>query len=68
MVKSFVPSMSRTCKGLSFSPKQHVGGHWVMLAAQSTGDDERVLTNEECDVLNLPYGTTLVGEMSDRLS
>ena len=34
--------------------------------ASSTSDEERELTNEECEVLNLPYGTKLIGDMSDR--
>lgn len=29
--------------------------------------EERLLTNEECDILNLPRGSKLVGEMSDMM-
>jgi hypothetical protein len=36
------------------------------MAAGTPDDEERELTNEECEILNLPYGTKLIGEMSDR--
>ena len=30
-------------------------------------DQERELSNEECDILNLPYGTKIIGDLSERL-
>ena len=39
---------------------------FLCMATGSSADEERELTNEECEVLNLPYGTKLIGEMSDR--
>jgi hypothetical protein len=66
LVSSFGPSKLRFSEG-SFANKQ-LCDKWTLRASVSEGDEERVLTNEECDVLNLPYGTTLIGEMSDRLN
>jgi hypothetical protein len=64
LVNSFRPSRLKIYEG-SFATK-HVGKKWVLRSSPSKGDEERALTNEECDVLNLPYGTTLIGDMSDR--
>lgn len=48
--------------------KSRVASCTRMLPSMSVGnaDEERELTNEECEILNLPYGTKLIGEMSDR--
>ena len=64
LVNSFGLLKLRFSEG-SFANRQ-VGEKSVLRASVSKGDEERALTNEECDVLNLPYGTTLIGEMSDR--
>ncbi len=64
LVNSFKPSRLRIYEG-SFATK-HVGKKWVLRSSSSKGDEERALTNDECDVLNLPYGTSLIGDMSDR--
>ena len=63
LVNSLGLAKSKFSKG-SFA-KKPLEEKWV-LRSVSKGDEERTLTNEECDVLNLPYGTTLIGEMSER--
>jgi hypothetical protein len=38
----------------------------VMNTHMCKADQERELTDEECEILDLPYGTKIVGEMSAR--
>ena len=55
--------------GLSrFCPASHPKCKDGICRLQGKADDkERELSNEECDILNLPYGTKIIGDLSERL-
>jgi hypothetical protein len=55
--------LQNKCRVPSYARMRH---NLPFMAAGTPDDEERELTNEECEILNLPYGTKLIGEMSDR--